>query len=179
MALGLLRLFFHVQYSVLLVHHNDSSALKFLDTGLLVAHDATGAFLQGEVHELLEGEKQEVIGSDYQHVVVDMQLVDGEKEVAHGTQTGVVGLGAIVDNGDGLGIALLRSPFAEDGGELVVGDEDVLIDLGDAVDVIEHAAQNGALADLQQGLGEVLGEFAQTGGVTGGYDDILHSNVIL
>ena len=153
-----------------------------------MAHNATSAFLQGEVHELLKGEEQEVIGSDYKEIMVWAlalamamagNVIDGKKEVAHGTQAGVVGLGTIVYNGDGLGIGLLRGPFAEDGGELVVGDEDVLIDLGDAVDVIEHAAQDGALADLQQGLGEVLGEFAQTGGVTGGYDDILHSNVIL
>ena len=167
-ALGLPGLLFHVQYAQGIVDHNNAGALELLDGGLLVAHDAGGVLLQGEVDELLEGEEQEVVGSNYEHVVVDVQLVDGKEEVAHGSQTGVVGLGAIVDNGDGLGVGLTGRPFLEDGGKLVVGDDDVLIDLGDAVDIIEHTAQYGTLAYLQQGLGEVLGEFAQAGGVAGG-----------
>ena len=44
------------------------------------------------------------------------------------------------------------------GGEAVVGDDDVLIDETAGGDVIDQPVQDGLITDLQQGLGEVLGE---------------------
>ena len=65
-------------------------------------------------------------------------------------------------------------PIGEDVGELVVGDDDVLVDLGDAVDIREHPTENRGVTDLQQGLGEVLRQLAQARGVSGCNDYILH-----
>ena len=63
---------------------------------------------------------------------------------------------------------LLFCPFFEDGSELVVGDNDVFVNVGNAVDVVQHAAEDGVVTNLQQGLGEVLGQLSQAGGITGG-----------
>ena len=39
-----------------------------------------------------------------------------------------------------------------------VGDDYVLINLRDGIYVVQHTPQNGALANLKERLGEVLGE---------------------
>jgi len=164
-ALGDLGLLFHAEDAVVGVELYDACALELLDGGLLVAHDAGGLFLLGESHELGKAEEEEVVGGDHQQVVIDMELIHCEKEVTDGAKTGVVGLCAIINDGDGFprgGTArhgkTLISPLLEDVGELVVGDDDVLINLGDRVDIIEHATQDGVGTYLEQGLGEVLGE---------------------
>ena len=69
---------------------------------------------------------------------------------------------------------LFGGPFLENGGELMVGHDDMFGDIGNAVDVIEHTAQDGALTNLEQRFGEVLGQFSQTGGVACGEDDCFH-----
>lgn len=69
---------------------------------------------------------------------------------------------------------LFGGPFLEDGCELMVGHDDMFGDIGNAVDVIEHAAQDGALTNLEQRFGEILGQFSQTGGVACGEDDCFH-----
>ena len=56
----------------------------------------------------------------------------------------------------------------------MVGDDDVFIDLGDGVDIIEHPVENGLLTDLQQWLREVLREFPESRGIAGSNNDILH-----
>ena len=45
----------------------------------------------------------------------------------------------------------------------MVGNDDVLIDLGDGIYIIEHTPQDRTIADFEQRFGEVLGQFAQTG----------------
>ena len=69
---------------------------------------------------------------------------------------------------------LFGGPFLENGGELMVGNDDVFGDIGNPVDIIEHAAQYGAFTNLEQRFGEVFGEFSQTGGVTCGKNDCFH-----
>ena len=56
----------------------------------------------------------------------------------------------------------------------VVGDDDVSIYLGYAVYVVEHTTEDGTLAYLQQRLGEVLGQLAQSGGISRCYHYIFH-----
>ena len=67
-ALGLLGLLFHIENFIVLVHDDDTGALQLLNRGLFVAHDAAGSLLLGKVHELLEGEEEEVVGSENQQV---------------------------------------------------------------------------------------------------------------
>lgn len=97
-----------------------------------------------------------------------VDIIDNQQQVADSAKAGVVGLGAIIDNGDGLGIALLCSPLLEDGGKLMISDDDVLVYLGDSVYIIKHTAEDGVSTYLQQGLGEVLRELAQASGIAGG-----------
>ena len=130
--------------------------------------------LPGKVDELLESEEQQVVGGYHQHVVVYVAALHGQQQVADGAQAGVVGLCAVVDDGDGLLVVLLLLPCLEDGGELVVSDDDVLVDVADGVDVVEHAPQDGVVAYLQQGLGMVAGQLTQSGGIACGNDDVLH-----
>ena len=63
-------------------------------------------------------------------------------------------------------------------GKLVVGDDDVLVDVGNGIDVIKHTSQDGVVAYLQQRFGKVLCQFAEACGVTGCYYDILHCGLI-
>ena len=101
-------------------------------------------------------------------------MFDSKKEVADGTEAGVVGLGSIVDDGEGFCIVLFAGPLSEDGGELVVGNDDVFIHVGDGIDVVQHAAKDGVVTNLQQRFGEILGQLTQSGGVTGSDDDGFH-----
>ena len=103
-----------------------------------------------------------------------VDVINSKEEIADGTQAGVVALGAIVDDGQGFGIVLLAGPLFEDGGKLMVSHNDVFIDVGDGIDVVQHAAEDGVVTNLQQGFGKILGQLTQAGGVTGGDDDGFH-----
>ena len=54
---------------------------------------------------------------------------------------------------------LAGGPLLEDGGELMVGDDDVFRDFGDVVDVIKHTPQYGGPANLEEGFGEISRQF--------------------
>ena len=103
-----------------------------------------------------------------------IDMFDSKKEIADGTQAGVVGLSSIVDDSQGFGIVLFAGPLFKDGGELVVSHYDVFIDVGDGIDVVQHAAEDGVVTNLQQGFRKILGQLTQAGGVTGSDDDGFH-----
>ena len=63
--------------------------------------------------------------------------------------------------------------------KLMIGDDDMLIDLGDGVDIIEHSSEDGAFSYLEEWFGEVLGEFTKTCGITCRYYYILHKDLIV
>ena len=73
---------FHVQDAHLVVNFDDSGALEFLDAWLLVSHYAAGAFGYGEVDEALERELEDVVGGYYQKVIVDIQFIYRQQQVA-------------------------------------------------------------------------------------------------
>ena len=50
----------------------------------------------------------------------------------------------------------------------MVGDDDMFINLRDAVDVIEHTTEDGVFTYFQQGLWEVFGQLTQSRSVTCG-----------
>ena len=133
----------------MVVEFDNARALQFLYRRLLVTHDAAGLFLAGKVNKLAEGEEQQVVSSHHQQIFVNLQLIESKQQVADGSETGVVGLRPVVDDGDGLGVVLLSGPRAEVVGKLVVGDDDVLVNLGNGVNVVEHAPEDGATANLQ------------------------------
>ena len=102
MGFGDLGFFLHTEDAVVSVELDDTCALEFFYRGLLMTHDAGGAFFLGEIHELLEGEEEEVIGSDDEEVIIDAELIHREEEITDSTKAGVVGLCAIVDHGNWL-----------------------------------------------------------------------------
>ena len=63
---------------------------------------------------------------------------------------------------------LLLGPLFEDGGKLVVRNDDVFIHVGDGIDVVQHTAEDGVVTNLQQRFGKILGQLTQAGGITGG-----------
>ncbi len=67
-ALWLLWLLFHVHHLVVLVEHHHACALQLLYRWLLMAHDAGGLLLVGEVDELQETEVEDVVGGDNEKV---------------------------------------------------------------------------------------------------------------
>ena len=147
-----------------------------------MTHDAARTFLLGKVYKLSEAEEKEVVGGDDEKglsptlphregaifPIAPFQTVYGIQQVADGPKAGVIGFGAIIDNGDGLGIVLLGCPLLEDGGKLMIGDDDMLIDIGDSIDIIEHTTKDGVVTNLEQWFGEVLCKIPQASGVASG-----------
>ena len=60
----------------------------------------------------------------------------------------------------------------------MVCDNDVFIDFGDSVNIIEHPIKDGLLTNLQQWLREILREFPEPRGIAGGNNDILHDSAV-
>ena len=173
-ALGFLGFLLHAQHAHVVVELHDTRALQLLYRGLFVAHDARGLLLAGKIDELLEGEEEQVVGSYHEQIIVQAQLLHGVEQVADGTQTRFVGLSTIIDDGNGFGVVLFLLPVFEDGGELMIGDDDMLIDLRDAVYVVEHPSEDGALSYFQQWFREVLCQFPQPRGVSCCYHNTFH-----
>ena len=95
-------------------------------------------------------------------------------EVADGAKAGFIRFGAVINNRNGLLVVLPCNPLLENGCKLMVGDNDMLVNVGNLIDVVEHASQNRRFPYLQQRLRKVPGQLTQTGGVTGSYNYILH-----
>ena len=139
-----------------------------------MAHNTTRPLRKGEIDELLEAEKEDIVCSHHQQIVINLQLIHCIQEVTHGTQTRFVGRSTVIDNCDRLRIVLLCSPLLEDGGKLMIRDDDVLVDLRNLIYIIQHPPEDRALADLQQRFRKVLGQFTQTSCITGCYNNVFH-----
>ena len=108
-----------------------------------MTHDARSLFALGKIDEVLEGEEEQIICCHHKHIIVDMELIHSIEQVAHCTQTSVVGRGAIIDNGDGFGVMLLLCPILEDGSKLMVGYYHMLVNIRYRIYIIKHTTQNG------------------------------------
>ena len=69
---------------------------------------------------------------------------------------------------------LLTFPLLKDWGKLMIGHNDMLIYLVDAVYVVQHTSKDGAFAYLQQWLGEITSKFSKSRCIAGSNDNILH-----
>ena len=107
-------------------------------------------------------------------MAIAVNVINGKEEIADGSQTGIVGLCAIVDDGQRLGIVLFLGPLFEDGSKLMVCHDDMFIHFGDGINVVQHTAEDGVVTNLQQWFGKILGQLTQSGGVTGGDNDCFH-----
>lgn len=65
LALGDKGLLFHIEHTIVTIHHDNARALQLLHRGLVMTHDAAGALLLGKVNELLEAKKQEIVSGNY------------------------------------------------------------------------------------------------------------------
>ena len=153
--------------------------MELLLRRLVVPHDAGSSLLPGVLKEPYQAEIQHVVPGDDQQVVIQAQRVDGELDVAHGPEPGLVRGGPVVQDGDLFRFLRFarndrRSPVFEDRGELVVGDDHVLVDQAGAVYVVDEPVQDGLLPYFQEGFREVLGEGVEPRGVAGGEDQAFH-----
>ena len=146
MGFGHSGLLLHIEDLVVGIEDDDAGALEFGDIGLLMTHDATGLLGLGEIDKLLETEEEDVVGSNNQQgriaLIATVEIIDGEQQVADSPETGFVGFGTIVEDGDGLGVASILLPGLEVVGELMVGDDNMLIDVGNTVDIDEHTIED-------------------------------------
>ena len=170
-ALRLGGLLFHREDEVV-VHLGNTALAESLLGLLVVAHDAGGGFPAGVAHEVDQTEREQIVAGNDQEVVVELTLVDGKLDVAHGTETGLVGRGAVVEHGDQL--RTLGGPLLEDGCKLMVGDDDVLVNELALFDIVDEPIEDGLPAYLQQGLGEVLGKGIEAGGIASREDEAFH-----
>ena len=111
-ALGLGGFLFHREDAVIGIDLCHTALVELLLIGLIVAHDAGCAFLCGIVEELAEAKGEEVVAGHDEEVVVEgftiygftiyylASYFNGELDVADGSKAGVVGGGAVVDDGD-------------------------------------------------------------------------------
>ena len=164
---GCLGFFLHLEDFHLVVNRDDAGALEFVYFRFVVAHDHGSALAVEFFDEALEAEVKKVVGGEDEEVVVDAVGFDGEDEVADGAEASFVGEGGVGEDADGEGCTFC-SPFLEHRGEFAVGDDDVAVDAGNGVDVVQEPAQNGALPYLKQRLGEVFRQRIEAGGVARG-----------
>lgn len=174
MALWFLWFLFHVEDSIVGIKFYNTGALELFDGRLIVTHDARRVFLVCKLHEFCKREEKEIVGCYDEEVVIYIEFVHCEEKIADGTKTGIVGFCSIVNYGNGLGVFQVLCPFLEDVGELMVGDDDVLIYLWYLVDIIKHTTEDGALPYLEEWLWEVLCQFAKASGIASGNNYIFH-----
>lgn len=174
MRLGLLRLLFHIEDLIIVIEDHYTGALQLGQFGLLVTHDAAGLLLLCKIYKLLETEEQYIVGSNDKEIITDAEFVERKQEVTDGTKTRLVGRGAIIDDGDGLGVGGGLLPIFENLCELMIGDDDVLVDVGNLINISKHAIEDGRGAYLEKRLREVAGKLTQTGGIASSDDDGYH-----
>lgn len=155
---GMLGFLLHLKHFHFLVYPDDAGALQFPEFRFVMAHDDGGAFLLEVVYEALEGEVEDVVGCKHHYVVVDRFLIYGKEEIADRAKACLVGLGAVVNDGDGLAVVGLTDPFPENVGESVVSDYDVPVYVGYCVKIGKHTVEDSAIPNLEERFGEVFGE---------------------
>ena len=143
-----------------------------------MADDAAAVLFTGKLDKVRKTEKQQIVCGHNQQVVIDSEFVHREQKVAHSSQAGFIGLGSVIHNGYRLAIMLISCPFLKNRGEFMVGDDDILINLINAINIIKHPAQDGALPYFQQWFGKISGQFAQAGGISCRYYNCLHPGVV-
>ncbi len=139
-----------------------------------MAHDAGGLLLSKERDKTGEGEVQQVVTCQDEQVLVDFQLFYGEEDVLHRTEpVGVVGR-AVIEDDDRMGKRAALFPSSEVIIELVVGDNHILPDPFDAIDIREEPVKDGPSLYIQEGLGKVLGQGIEPGCIAGCEDEARH-----
>ncbi len=146
MGFGHSRFLLHIKDLVVGIKDDNTGALEFGDIGLLMTHNATGLLGLGEIDKLLKAEEENVVGSHNQQgriaLIATVEIIDGEQQVADSTETSFVGFGTVVEDGDGLSVASILHPGLEVMCELMVGDDDVLVDIRNTVDIDEHTIED-------------------------------------
>ncbi len=139
-----------------------------------MAHDAGGLFLCKEGDKTTKGEVQQVVTCQDEQVLVDFLLFYGEEDVLDRTEpVGVVG-GAVIEDDHGMGERAALFPSSKVIMELVVGDNHILLDPFDAIDIREEPVKDGPSLYIQEGLGKVLGQGIEPGCIAGSEDEADH-----
>lgn len=175
-AHGDFRLLLHLQDPEIRIDFDHPGALELVNFRLVVAHDHGRALLAEGLDESAEGEVQDVVGGNDQQVFVQLIRLQGQQQVPHRSETRLVGEGPVAEHPHRRTGPAVCGPRLKHRCELPVGHDDVLRDLRDGVQVVEHPPEDGAPADFQQGLREILRQRIQPGGIAGRQDDGFHLN---
>ena len=139
-----------------------------------MAHDAGGLLLCKEGDKTGEGEVKKVVTRQNEQVLVDFLLFDGEEDVLHRPEpVGVVGR-AVIEDDDRMGKRAALFPSSEVIIELVVGDNHILLNPFDAINIREEPVKDGPSLYIQEGLGKVLGQRIKPGCIAGCKDEADH-----
>ncbi len=139
-----------------------------------MAHDAGGLLLCKERDKTTKGEVQQVVTCQDEQVLIDFLLFYGDEDVLHRTEpVGVVGRSVIEDD-DRMGKGAALFPSSEVIIELVVGDNHILLDPFDAIDIREEPVKDGPSLYVQEGLGKVLSQGIEPGCIAGSQDEADH-----
>jgi hypothetical protein len=132
-----------------------------------VAHDAGGLLLLKEGDKTTKGEVEEVVTRQDEQVLVDFLLFHGEEDVPDRPEpVGVVGR-TVIEDDDGMGKRAALFPGSEVIEELVVGNNHILPNPFDAIDIREEPVKDGPSLYIQEGLGKVLGQGMEPGCIAG------------
>ena len=154
MALRYDWLLLHGEDVVIVVYGHHATLVQTGLVGLEVAHDATGPFVDSIAHEGLQAEVEDIVASDDEKVIVEVQFVDGKLNVAYGAEARLVGARAVINDGDV--VRVLGGPCFEVMSELMVADDDEAVHEVAVVDIIDEPVQDGLVAHLQERLWEIL-----------------------
>ncbi len=139
-----------------------------------MAHDAGGLLLSKERDKTREGEVQQVVPCQDEQVLVEVKRVYGKEDIFHCSKpVGIVGR-TVIENDDRMGKRAALFPSSEVIIELVVGDNHILPDPFDAIDIREEPVKDGPSLYIQEGLGKVLGQRIKPGCIAGCKDEADH-----
>ncbi|MPN29084.1 hypothetical protein SDC9_176533 [bioreactor metagenome] len=175
-ALWLRRLFFQRQQPFIPVNLADTAFAKAFRVRFSIAHGAGCAFVLRVADEPGQAEIQHVVAGDDQQVIIQAQPVDRVLDIDDRAKTGLVGACPVIHHCDGQFARL--GPFIKMMGEFVVGDHDIFAHFTGCMDIIQQPVQDGLFANFQQGLGIVLCQRVEPGGVPGGQNQALHMSFL-
>ena len=100
MALGLSRFLLHCNKQVIIGHLGHTTLMELSLIGLVIAHNTSGFLLLTILDKVGQTEVKQIVTGHNQQVIIQLQLLNGEKDILYCTKASLVRRGAIIDNGN-------------------------------------------------------------------------------